>query len=136
MSAVALRIVALLCLLVVAGAYAHAADTVTIGSKLLVGLSTTSQRATCPTSPGRGSEQVTDSGCSPASVSRVEMSCSRSSGATAGIPSGTGTEHALRAHAPRDRAAHTVPNAPRTVRMCCPVTVGKFAPAPSRRTSR
>src|SRR5262245_57862850 len=56
------------------------------GSKLFVGLITTSQRAIFPTSPIRSSLQVTDCGCSPALASRSAMSVCRASLPTAGLP--------------------------------------------------
>src|SRR5688572_6809632 len=61
--------------------------TVTTGSKLFVGLITTSHRAVLPTSPTKSSLHVTDSGCSPALVSRSAMSVCRAPRDTVGLPS-------------------------------------------------
>src|SRR6478736_1263703 len=60
--------------------------TVMTGSKLFVGLITTSQRAVLPTSPIRSSLQVTDCGFSPALASRLAMSVCRAALPTAGLP--------------------------------------------------
>jgi hypothetical protein len=82
--------------------------TVTTGSNLLVGLSTTSQRAFCPISPTRSPSQDTACGTSPACASRAAMSDSKASFETLGTASRLHPQASATAVTRPDTAAVTV----------------------------